>query len=59
VPAHLGEAPTWVAENLRDPGYHTALGLLYYGISTQGEKSAPVRRKSGFLHSVSRLFTTS
>jgi len=48
-----------VAENLRDPGYHTALGLLYYGISTQGEKSAPVRRKSGFLHSVTRLFTTS
>ena len=29
VPAHLGEAPTWVNENLRDPGYHTALGLLY------------------------------
>mgnify|MGYP003346519835 FL=1 len=26
VPAHLGEAPTWVSENLRDPGYHTALG---------------------------------
>ena len=21
---HLGEAPHWVAENLRDPGYHTA-----------------------------------
>ncbi|MEI6051930.1 MAG: cell division protein FtsA [Opitutaceae bacterium] len=59
VPAHLGEAPSWVVENLRDPGYHTALGLLYYGISAQGEKSAPVRRKSGFLHSVSRLFATS
>lgn len=59
VPAHLGEAPSWVVENLRDPGYHAALGLLYYGISAQGEKSAPVRRKSGFLHSVSRLFATS
>jgi cell division protein FtsA len=59
VPAHLGETPSWVAENLRDPGYHTALGLLYYGVSSQGEKSAPIRRKAGFLHSVSRLFATS
>jgi cell division protein FtsA len=59
VPAHLGEAPAWVAENLREPGYHTALGLLYYGVSSQGEKSAPLRRKAGFFHSVSRLFATS
>jgi cell division protein FtsA len=59
VPAHLGEPPSWVADNLRDPGYHTALGLLYYGVSAQGENSAPVRRKAGFLHSMSRLFATS
>jgi cell division protein FtsA len=55
VPAHLGEAPTWVSENLRDPGYHTALGLLYYGVSAQAEKSAPPRR-AGFLTGVKRLF---
>ncbi len=56
VPAHLGEAPSWVNENLRDPGYHTALGLLYYGVSSHGEKSAPARRNNGFLTNVKRLF---
>jgi cell division protein FtsA len=56
VPAHLGEAPTWVSENLRDPSYHTALGLLYYGVSAQAEKAAPARRGGGFLGSVKKLF---
>ena len=56
VPSHLGEAPTWVSEHLRDPGYHTALGLLYYGVSSQTEKSAPVRRGNGFITGFKRLF---
>ncbi|MSU49968.1 MAG: cell division protein FtsA [Opitutus sp.] len=56
VPAHLGEVPTWIGENLRDPGYHTALGLLYYGISSQVESPAPVRRGGGFFTGVRRLF---
>lgn len=56
VPAHLGETPTWVAENMRDPGYHTALGLLYYGVSAQAEKAAPARRGGGFLSNVKKLF---
>ncbi len=59
VPAHLGETPAWVAENLRDPGYNTALGLLYYGVNSQTERAATQRRKGGFLQSVSRLFATS
>ena len=59
VPAHLGEAPTWVSENLRDPGYHTALGLLYYGVNAQAEKNSGVRRKSGFLSGMKKLFATS
>lgn len=54
--AHLGEAPTWVSENLRDPGYHTALGLLYYGVSSQAEKAAQTRKSSGFFTGVKRLF---
>jgi cell division protein FtsA len=58
VPAHLGEIPRWVAENLRDPGYHTALGLLYYGVSAQAERSPPARRTGGFLTHVKRLFAT-
>jgi cell division protein FtsA len=56
--ARLGEAPSWVAENLRDPGYHTALGILYYGVTAQGENAATTRRKGGFLQSVSRLFAS-
>jgi cell division protein FtsA len=58
VSAHLGEAPTWVSENLRDPGYHTALGLLYYGINTQAERAAPARRTSGFMTGIKKLFAT-
>jgi cell division protein FtsA len=56
VPARLGEAPMWVSENLRDPGYHTALGLLYYGVSAQAEKATGSRRRSGFLSGMKRLF---
>ncbi len=57
VPAHLGEAPTWVSENMRDPGYHTALGLLYYGVNSQQEKTAGKRQSGGFLSGVKRLFS--
>jgi cell division protein FtsA len=56
TPTHLGEAPAWVAENLRDPGYHTALGLLYYGVSVQAEIAASLRKREGFFHGVTRLF---
>ena len=58
VPAHLGETPAWVAENLRDPGYNTSLGLLYYGVSTQNERLPTVRRGSGFLAGMRKLFAT-
>jgi cell division protein FtsA len=57
VPAHLGGAPDWVADNLRDPGYHTALGLLYYGITSRTDRGSAPRRRSGFLHGVTKLFT--
>jgi cell division protein FtsA len=56
TPAHLGEAPDWIAENLREPGYHTALGLLYYGVTAQTENAASTRRRGGFLQSVGRIF---
>jgi cell division protein FtsA len=59
VSAHLGEAPTWVSENLRDPAYHTSLGLLYYGVSSQADKSPPIRRAGGFIDGVKRLFANS
>ena len=38
VQANLGEAPIWVGKTLRDPGYHTALGLLYFGANRQLNK---------------------
>ena len=56
TPAHLGETPAWVAENLRDPGYNTALGLLYYGVSAQNERGPAPRRSGGFLSGMKRLF---
>ena len=56
--ARLGEAPTWVNENLRDPGFHTALGILYYGVSVQSDRTATARRKGGFLRNVTRLFAS-
>lgn len=59
VPARLGETPSWVAENLRDPGSNTALGLLYYGLSAQNERPAPARHGGGFLSGVKRLFASS
>jgi cell division protein FtsA len=58
APARLGGAPSWVAENLRDPGFHTALGILYYGVSGQGDHSSASRRKGGFLRNVTRLFAS-
>ncbi|MDB6168904.1 MAG: cell division protein FtsA [Verrucomicrobia bacterium] len=58
VPAHLGETPSWVAENLRDPGNNTALGLLYYGVSAHNERAASTRRRGGFISNVKRLFAS-
>ncbi len=58
VPAHLGETPSWIAENLRDPGYNTALGLLYYGVAANQDKLAASRRSGGFLSGFKRLFAT-
>ena len=58
VPAHLGETPAWITENLRDPGYNTALGLLYYGVTANHDKLAAQRRGSGFLSGLKRLFAT-
>jgi len=58
APARLGEAPSWVADNLRDPGYHTALGILYYGVSSLGDRSSATRRKGGFMSNMTRLFAS-
>lgn len=56
VPAHLGEPPAWVGENLRDPGCHTALGVLHFGINLQADKLAPAHRRKGFFKGLKGLF---
>ena len=53
ITARLGEAPGYINENLRDPGYSTALGLLFFGLNSSSEAAASGRRRSGFF---SRLF---
>lgn len=47
--ARLGESPEWVNEELRGPEYSTALGLLNYGLSGQGEKTSEEKRPKGIL----------
>ncbi|MFM7750648.1 MAG: cell division protein FtsA [Opitutaceae bacterium] len=59
VTAHLGEAPTWIGENLRDPGYHTALGLLYCGVGHRSERLTGRGPGSGFLSGLRKLFSHS
>lgn len=46
MPAHLSEAPSWVSENLRDPSFSTALGLLHYGLSARPEVPTPAKKGS-------------
>ena len=53
VVARVGEAPGYVNENLRDPGFATGLGLLYFGLNSNADTAAPQRRRTGFL---SKLF---
>lgn len=57
VQARLGEAPGWVAENLRDPSFSSVLGLLQYGISSSADLTAP-RRAKGPTNWVKKLFAT-
>jgi cell division protein FtsA len=55
VPARLGEAPAWVSENLRDPGYSTALGLLHFTLNAQADRASAPRRRAGLF---SKFFAT-
>ena len=42
--ARLGEAPSWIGDNLRDPGYSTALGLLHFSLNAQVDRANAPRR---------------
>jgi cell division protein FtsA len=51
--ARLGEVPAWIGENLRDPGYATALGLLHFTLNAQADRATAPRRSL-----LSKLFAT-
>jgi cell division protein FtsA len=53
--ARLGEAPSWIGENLRDPGCSTALGLLHFTLNAQADRATAPRRRS----LLSKLFAAS
>jgi cell division protein FtsA len=56
VQARLGEAPGWVAENLRDPAFSGVLGLLQYGLSSRADLTGTPRRKTS--NWIGKLFAT-
>ena len=47
--ARVAESPSWVKEDLRDPGYSTVLGLLHHGLNTTSEAPPPRREGVGGL----------
>lgn len=57
VDCRLGRNPEWVShEELREPEYSTALGLLYYGLRNQKREDAPETRRSGLFSRMADIF---
>jgi len=54
LPARIGELPDWVNADVRDPGYATVLGLLYYGLHGRQEKARQARRSRNWIRTLSR-----
>jgi cell division protein FtsA len=54
LPARIGEMPSWVRDDLRDPSYATVLGLLYYGLHGQQTTKREARRSRGWIRTLSR-----
>jgi cell division protein FtsA len=56
ISARLGEVDRGIVANLREPVYHTALGVLYEGVHGEVDRGSSAPRRSGLLHHVTRLF---
>ncbi|MBC2595375.1 cell division protein FtsA [Ruficoccus amylovorans] len=58
LPVRVGSNPDWVREDLRGPGYSTALGLMHYALTGQHQEefTAPPAPK-GLMKKVSKLFS--
>lgn len=62
LPARRGDLPTNLADEVRDPGYSTVLGLLYYGLNQINERSpiaAAPRAQGGLMERFTRMFANS
>lgn len=57
LPARRGEPPSWVKEDLRDPMFSTVLGIYQFGLRAAHEHPAPVRRKTGLLSGLTKIFS--
>jgi cell division protein FtsA len=58
VPGRLGEPASWVSDELRDPGFSTALGLLYFGLNSQAERPPGGRRSGSIFQSLKRILAS-
>lgn len=57
MPARRGELPSWVHENLQEPEYCAAIGLLHFALNGQSlDDDGQARRQRGLLRRVSQLF---
>jgi cell division protein FtsA len=55
VPGRLGELASWVADELRDHGFSTPLGLLYFGLNSQTDRVPATRRPDSIFSSLKRI----
>lgn len=58
VPVHLGEAPASISGELRDPGYTTAIGVLYYGIHSRADRGIQRPKSRNLMSHFVRLFSS-
>lgn len=56
VDVRLGDNPSWVADNLRDPEYSTVLGLLNYALRSKEKREVLKVKKGGILNRVAKIF---
>ncbi len=59
VSARVGEMPSWVRNDLRDPSFATVLGLLHYGLQCRQARGARPTRMGDFLRKLSLYFSPS
>ncbi len=59
LPARLGEPPSWVKDELKDPMFSSVLGIFQFGLRTAHEHALPPRRRPGLLSNLTKIFASS